>query len=61
MNAVTYCVKDARRNIGKNGRRLLSAEKKTARRTFRSRLKAADRNTGFDGYVRPTFTAHDIT
>jgi hypothetical protein len=64
MHAVTLCVKDARNNIHKGShhtRRKLSKAKHTARRLFRSRLKAADRNTDFDGFVSPTHTSYDIT
>jgi len=63
MHAVTLCVKDARNNINKSRRqtRSLSKAKHTARRLFRSRLKAADRNTDFDGFVSPTHTSYDIT
>jgi len=62
MSAVTRCVKDARRWISKTGRKRLSAEKTAARRIFRSRLKAADRNSGFEvDVLRPCFTSYDIT
>jgi len=62
MAAVTRCIKDARRSISKTGRKRLSSEKIAARRIFRSRLKASDRNNAFEvDVIRPCFTAYDIT
>lgn len=61
MAAVTRDVKDSRSKISKSARKRLSSEKTAARRLFRARLKAADLRSGFDGCVRPTFTAYNIT
>ena len=61
MSTVTRDVKDSRRKISKTARRRLSPEKTLARRHFRSRLKASDRNNEWDGCVRPAMTKLHVT
>jgi hypothetical protein len=61
MHTVTCDVKDSRSKISKTARKRLGPEKVAARRAFRTRLKAADRNNDFDGFVKPAFTAYDVT
>lgn len=61
MNAVTRDVKYGRNNSTKSKLRRKRTAKRAARQLFRTRLKAADRRTNFDGWVRPTYTEWSIT
>lgn len=61
MLPVSRDFQKSRGYLRKSSRRAVAKDKVAARRLFRSRLKASDRRTNFEGVVSYTFTNRDVT
>lgn len=60
MLPVSRDVQKSRGYLRKSSRRAVAKDKVAARRLFRTRLKASDRRTDFEGVVSYTFTGYDV-